>query len=185
MTQPCYTGAPTTRGVGECRDGTQTCLGSWGTCTGQVTPIGELCNGKDDDCDGNIDEGAGVCGDCTVSTYSGHTYMFCTSPKEWADARTSCSNRGYHLVTMNSDEENTWVFSQLPSTYWWIGANDLTTEGTWTWVDGTAWSYTNWWGGEPNNKGNEDCGEINYLGRGAKWNDHLCYLQKPFICELG
>jgi hypothetical protein len=43
--------------VGECEFGTQTCSGgSWGECTGAVEPEEERCNGKDDDCDGGIDD---------------------------------------------------------------------------------------------------------------------------------
>jgi hypothetical protein len=30
------------------------------------------------------------------------------------------------------------------------------TEGTWKWVTGETYSYTNWNSGEPNNAGNED-----------------------------
>jgi hypothetical protein len=56
--QDCYTGTAGTRGVGECQDGTQTCSGgTWGSCEGDVTPIGELCNGLDDNCDGTSDDG--------------------------------------------------------------------------------------------------------------------------------
>jgi hypothetical protein len=56
-TQGCYTGAPGTQGVGLCKAGTQTCSnGQWGTCTGQVVPKAETCNGKDDNCNGTADE---------------------------------------------------------------------------------------------------------------------------------
>jgi len=43
--------------VGECTRGTQSCTnGNWGACSNQIQPTEEKCNGKDDDCDGNIDE---------------------------------------------------------------------------------------------------------------------------------
>ncbi|MBR9690184.1 hypothetical protein GOV08_00695 [Candidatus Woesearchaeota archaeon] len=42
---------------GICEQGTQKCVeGEWGYCTGVVYPQNEICNGKDDDCDGKIDE---------------------------------------------------------------------------------------------------------------------------------
>jgi hypothetical protein len=56
---PCTDGDTQSCGsdIGECTPGVQTCAGgSWGTCTGEVTAIGELCNGRDDDCDGMSDE---------------------------------------------------------------------------------------------------------------------------------
>tara|TARA_B100000609_G_scaffold199150_1_gene200904 strand:- start:16679 stop:19822 length:3144 start_codon:yes stop_codon:yes gene_type:complete len=42
--------------VGACRKGLKTCLnGIWSLCEGEIKPVAELCNGKDDDCDGKID----------------------------------------------------------------------------------------------------------------------------------
>ncbi len=57
-TQSCYTGSPTTQNVGECSDGTQTCAnGGWGACLGDTTPTSEQCDGLDNDCDTQTDEG--------------------------------------------------------------------------------------------------------------------------------
>ena len=55
-TRSCYMGPLEVKGLGACKAGTQTCTnGVWGRCVGQVLPSGEDCNGKDDDCDGSID----------------------------------------------------------------------------------------------------------------------------------
>lgn len=58
-TSTCYTGLPSTRGVGICSDGIQTCSnGHWGLCVGETTPATETCDGiLDEDCDNSIDEG--------------------------------------------------------------------------------------------------------------------------------
>ena len=57
LSQACFDGSADNRGVGECHDGTQSCTaGEWGTCTGDQLPVGETCNGDDDDCDGATDE---------------------------------------------------------------------------------------------------------------------------------
>jgi len=50
--------------TGECESGKQTCTDSqvWGLCEdGYVGPAGEICDGKDNDCDGAIDNGAQCC----------------------------------------------------------------------------------------------------------------------------
>jgi hypothetical protein len=56
--EPCYTGPAETRNVGACRAGRLEC-GPGGNilCVGQVLPTEETCNGKDDNCDGTVDEG--------------------------------------------------------------------------------------------------------------------------------
>lgn len=51
--RPC-----TTRLQGICKEGQQSCKrGVWEVCKAKHTPRKELCNQKDDDCDGQIDEG--------------------------------------------------------------------------------------------------------------------------------
>ncbi len=43
--------------VGVCKTGTQKCVnGKWADCTGGVEPTSEICDTKDNDCDGSIDE---------------------------------------------------------------------------------------------------------------------------------
>ncbi len=64
----CYTGIASTEGVGECVGGSEVCTaGTWGGCLTEVTPVAELCNGLDDDCDGIVDGVAAADSDCVAS----------------------------------------------------------------------------------------------------------------------
>jgi Putative metal-binding motif len=69
--QACYTGDASTRNIGACEDGTETCNATgtaWGTCTGEVLPIAESCyTAVDDDCDGEVNEDGDGCG-CTPNS---------------------------------------------------------------------------------------------------------------------
>ena len=61
----CTPGEPVACGsrVGECREGTRTCDGGkWQeTCAGEVKPAPELCDGKDNDCNGAADDSPTDC----------------------------------------------------------------------------------------------------------------------------
>ena len=54
-----------TEAAGRCEQGRVECVaGAWG-CIGLHSPEAESCNGVDDDCDGETDEGVEDCGPCT------------------------------------------------------------------------------------------------------------------------
>jgi hypothetical protein len=56
-------------GVGKCRAGQAVCSpqGRPGACLGAEVPEPESCNGEDDDCDGQVDEGVtNACGGCSI-----------------------------------------------------------------------------------------------------------------------
>jgi hypothetical protein len=60
-------GAPCGTDVGECSPGVQVCRDGAVACEGQITPTTEVCNGLDDDCDGEVDEGLAAGAACGSS----------------------------------------------------------------------------------------------------------------------
>ena len=82
------------------------------------------------------------------------------------------------------------------SKYVWLGGNDAGSEGNWVWVNGEAFSYTNWGRAEPDNYFNQDglaMGLENWpegrsgssaFGLAGEWNDIDRSNELTFIVEL-
>jgi hypothetical protein len=80
-----------------------------------------------------------------------------------------------------------WMYatgSALGPTIWWIGYDDRAVEGSFTWLDGSPSTWTDWASGEPNDYGGtEDCTMIGRYGD-ATWNDTGCGETYAWICAL-
>ncbi len=123
-TRACYTGASgcsllngVYSCVGECRAGTQTCTGEqWpAACGGQQLPASEVCDGKDNNCDGQIDNNLtaplcakqqGVCSgarqictgatgwrDCTTADYAAHNANYEATETKCDGLDNDCSGQ--------------------------------------------------------------------------------------------
>jgi len=113
---------------------------------------------------------------------NGHQYKL-TAIMTWAEAQAQAQAWGGYLTTINDAAENEWVRANFTfAGKIFLGANDLSSEGTWVWVEtGTQfWSgpwyggpvgglYSHWASGEPNNSADEDISEMYQDGF---WNDN-------------
>uniref|UniRef100_A0A3Q3MTC8 C-type lectin domain-containing protein n=1 Tax=Mastacembelus armatus TaxID=205130 RepID=A0A3Q3MTC8_9TELE len=116
-------------------------------------------------------------------------YLLSTQAGSWDKGRQDCRDREAELVTIDSYEEQVFV-SALNEKDTWLGLNDIETEGTWKWADGTALTVKYWFPGEPNNAngdpqyGEEDCGHLYHATKAdGNWNDLRCNSILQWICE--
>ncbi|MAF66354.1 MAG: hypothetical protein CMJ84_11945, partial [Planctomycetes bacterium] len=101
---------------------------------------------------------------------NGRRYELTPAVMTWQDAEDHGVSRSGHLIAATDAAEWDWVWSTFsPFTgNFWIGLNDVATEGTFEWTSGEPVSFTKWNSGEPNNSGNED---FAHTVGGGKWND--------------
>ena len=121
---------------------------------------------------------------------NGHLYLLVRNVTSWSRAARYCSQQGSHLVTIDSEAENTFVYG-LGGWSTWLGASDAEQEGTWAWVTGEPMTYTNWQAGDPDNCcppeacGGTDCIDEDYLTftGGMDWKDEAGIWEYQFVCE--
>jgi hypothetical protein len=61
--------------------------------------------------------------------FEGSCYLLVGTSRTWADAEQDCKNKGGHLASVHSEEENTFIFN-LPTSpiKLWIGGTDAAAE---------------------------------------------------------
>ncbi|KAI6647144.1 hypothetical protein LOD99_8880 [Oopsacas minuta] len=114
--------------------------------------------------------------------YEGSCYrIFDVSTRiNWLDAQSSCAVWGGDLTSITTERENNYLYTIIMSNNYWIGLNDRSEEGTYTWTDGATFSYANWTN-PPSNDG--DCIEINTTG-GVSWETVNCEdTINTFVCK--
>ncbi len=122
---------------------------------------------------------------------NGHTYYLLT-PSDWFAAETKAQELGGHLVTINDEAENAWVFDTFASyggvrRMLWLGLTDARHEGVFVWTSGEAASYRHFDAGEPNNDGGNPLGREDVVHmypsldrRGSFWNDVNPFAESSF-----
>lgn len=161
----------------------------------------EICDGRDNDCTGTIDDRGACPSICEGAAYGGHGYMLCgANQTNWDVARANCQATGMDLVVIGSAEENQFVFDWVNTRrkQVFIGGTDVATEGDWRWVDGTPFwngvangsavggAYTSWTPGQPDNAASAsyegDCAYMSWQDSG-RWQDWWCQQSLDYMCE--
>ncbi|KAI9546159.1 hypothetical protein NQZ68_029394 [Dissostichus eleginoides] len=132
--------------------------------------------------------------DCSGSCRRGWTRFGCRCFRyrpyrtDWASAERHCIYFGGNLASIQSTREYyqiRWLVRRATHTNRnvWVGGHDGVREGAWMWSDGSRFSFRHWGRGEPNNnRGREDCMEMNFRGRNYV-NDANCRDRLGFVCS--
>ena len=122
--------------------------------------------------------------DYQVREYAGNTYYLVESGCSSQRAAEFCNALDAELLTPTGmDEQNflTGEIFDLSLTDWWIGANDLESEGIWTDVNGQVLSFDAWGPDQPDEDDWADCAVMeDYLD--GLWTVDYCNRVYPFIC---
>ncbi|MCP4124429.1 MAG: HYR domain-containing protein, partial [Bacteroidetes bacterium] len=113
---------------------------------------------------------------------NGHRYYCSTYKANWWTANAAAEAAGGHLAIVNDASENSYLANFLENQHAFIGLNDSNQEGNFTWVNGEALTYTNWYPNQPNDyNGNQDFVQLLYTGQ---WNDTYGTDELEFIMEI-
>ncbi|KAL4660372.1 hepatic lectin-like [Arapaima gigas] len=113
-------------------------------------------------------------------------YLVSFKRVSWHEAENSCNQLGAHLMVVNDEDEQVFIYMTNLLVDLWIGLVERGEEGNWTWVDGTNFNTTPhfWEKDQPDNwhevENGEDCGQLHH---GMYWNDADCSAPFSYICE--
>ena len=178
---PCLTGGVVDRDA----DGHNACTSDCNDYDPGVHPgAGEQCNLADDDCNGVIDDDA-QCPRCTEAPGpTGAGFSLCFDKIPWSEADQHCRARGEGLASVHDRATfellTEALRNRLHAEHAWIGLNDVATEGTFVWSDGSPVDYLIWSSDSPKPQGvAEDCVVNTPWG----WSDLPCDHGFFFICK--
>ncbi|KAM4571421.1 lectin-like [Fundulus diaphanus] len=106
------------------------------------------------------------------------SFIFINQSMTWTEALSYCREHHSDLASVRSTTENEQIKALIPSgePEAWIGLYRF----SWTWVDGSIFSFQHWRSGEPNGP-TENCGAA-VVDDGGKWEDWPCDWKMPFFC---
>lgn len=123
------------------------------------------------------------------AAYDGHYYYLFKEEMEWKQAKQFCEEMGGHLAVITSPLEQRRVeqlMEKADGNDSWIGGTDEKQEGSWKWVTGEEFDYTNWGYSQPDNyqHGEEFENHMEMSGWDGSWNDLNGTELRGFILEI-
>ena len=150
----------------------------------------------------------GECPPDTIQKFTDKSICFSFHvPESYTKAQLICSHEGGNLATIDSAFTNTFLacgcffsffkakyeniqiyfsdnlfyfYTIKASTNYWVGGKNE--KGTWTWVSGEPFRYSNWAPYEPNISSTSSC--LTAVIKNARWYSDSCSTKKYFICEV-
>jgi hypothetical protein len=137
---------------------------------------------------------------------NGHFYRPISTGANFANAITLSSQQTFkgqtgYLVTITSNDEDLFIFNNVPQSNIWFAADDRTTEARWVISAGPEVNtllrignasgtnqqgvYNNWAGGEPNDWGGNEDAAVTKWGGGFQWNDLSVANVNAYVVEFG
>ena len=116
---------------------------------------------------------------------NGSVYRLTSTPVSWREAQAYAQRLGGNLVTLNDAEEEDFLQQAFGTDErFWIGLNDVESEGEFVWVSGEEVTYTNFSRGEPNNNnGQQHFGVMNF-GSNRQWDDDYAESRRFGLIEV-
>jgi len=123
----------------------------------------------------------------STTTVGNNEYSLIDDASTWDEAKARCEEMGGHLAVITSVTEQNAINSLIKNgkrSYYWIGLTDEAKEGTFKWITGENFKYTNWRTStdEPNN-GNGSGEDYVHVCSDGLWNDNTAGTLMGFICE--
>ncbi|PFX13490.1 CD209 antigen-like protein 2 [Stylophora pistillata] len=117
------------------------------------------------------------------SYFNGFCYFTSDTCADWTTAVTKCRQENSVLVDVINNEENVYIQHRHNGDKSWLGFNDRSFEGDFTWVDHGLGNFTAWAKNQPNNFKEEDCVHALGMKYSYEWNDVQCRDCHKFTCK--
>ena len=117
----------------------------------------------------------------SYSYVSGGCYKIPVSTSyTWFDAAIACQQQGAYLATVDNEVQRRWLATYYPGYAYFIGLNDISVEGQFTWLDGSnLTNYEHFATGYPNGGSASNCVAM----ISGYFYDYSCHTYLSGLCQ--